>query len=388
MGVTVVRRGCASGWRAPAKGCGPSMGRSLFILGAGFSDGWAASSSAALGEPAKPCESGGADDWASGGKNTFAQGGSRLGSHRQMKFSGHETFPCRYAWLPKAAEAVNENPELFGDEADAMVRLGLGKNMVRALKFWVQVTGIAAPEGRGSRALALTDLGRSIFIGRKGRSVLDPFLEDIKTLWLLHWQISTCSEHLLAWDFLLFERPTAEFTKSEVVSTLLQKAQDVSRKATAVTIAQHFDVFLHTYVPTSARKGEVQEDNLDSPLTELNLLGRCGERRGEGGRRETIYAFSGDGKPEISDQLFYYCLDAFWTRHHSDEKTLPLRQIQIGRGGPGLAFRLPEEDVRERVRRIAKDSGGALEFQESLVLNQVIRARPDSRDLLAEIYAS
>lgn len=305
-----------------------------------------------------------------------------------MKFSGHETFPFRYAWLPKAAEAVNEDPDVFSDEERAMVRLGLGKNMVRALKFWVQVTGIAASGGRADRTLTLTDLGRSLFIRHQRRSPFDPFLEDINTLWLLHWQISTCPEHLLAWNFLLFERPTSEFTKSEVVSILFQKAQDVSRKATEVTLAQHFDVFLHTYVPTTARKGEVQEDNLDSPLTELSLLARSGERRGQDGRREAIYAFSNEHKPEISDQLFYYCLDSFWTRHHNEEKTLPLRQVQIGNGGPGLAFRLPEDDVRERVRRIAESSGGALQFQESLVLNQLIRVRPQSRDLLAGIYAS
>lgn len=305
-----------------------------------------------------------------------------------MKFSGHETFPFRYAWLPKAAAAINEDPELFSDEGQAMVRLGLGKNMVRAVKFWVQVAGIAAPEERTGRRLSLTDLGRSLFVGARRREPLDPFLEDTNTLWLLHWQIATCPDRLLAWDFLLFERPASEFTKSEVVSILLQKAQDVSRKATEVTLTQHFDVFLHTYVPTTARKGEVQEDNLDSPLTELGLVVKGGERQAKDGRREAIYAFSSERKPEISDQLFHYCLDSFWTRHHGEEKTLALRQVQIGHGGPGLAFRLPEDDVRERVRRIAKSSGGALEFQESLVLNQLIRVRSENRDLLAGIYAS
>jgi len=46
-------------------------------------------------------------------------------SKTDYKYSGHETFPCRYAWLPKAVEAVAENPSIFKDEDNAMVTLGV-----------------------------------------------------------------------------------------------------------------------------------------------------------------------------------------------------------------------------------------------------------------------
>ena len=52
-----------------------------------------------------------------------------------FRFSGHETFPCRYAWLPKAYAALDACPSTFANEEEAMVSLGLGKNMVRALRF-------------------------------------------------------------------------------------------------------------------------------------------------------------------------------------------------------------------------------------------------------------
>jgi hypothetical protein len=54
---------------------------------------------------------------------------------KNYKFSGHETFPCRYAWLPKAVDTVNNNPAIFSDEDEAMIKLGVGKNMVRAIRF-------------------------------------------------------------------------------------------------------------------------------------------------------------------------------------------------------------------------------------------------------------
>lgn len=53
-----------------------------------------------------------------------------------------------------------------------------------------------------------------------------------------------------------------------------------------VTLQQHLDVFLHTYVPS--RGTAKSEDFLDEPLTELCLLQYAGERRvGASGRYRT-----------------------------------------------------------------------------------------------------
>ena len=89
-----------------------------------------------------------------------------------MKFSGHETFACRYAWLPKALQAIQRDPRVFTDEDEAIVELGVGKNMVRSIRFWVEASGMAKPAQKG---LEPTKLGLLIF-GEKGR---DPFIEDI-----------------------------------------------------------------------------------------------------------------------------------------------------------------------------------------------------------------
>ena len=70
----------------------------------------------------------------------------------QYRISGHESFACRYAWLPKAVRWVQDKPSLFAKDQDAMVDLGVGKNMVRAIRFWAQAAGVIepAPE-RGGR---------------------------------------------------------------------------------------------------------------------------------------------------------------------------------------------------------------------------------------------
>ena len=96
-----------------------------------------------------------------------------------MRFSGHESFACRYAWLPKAFRAIVQDPTAFQDVEQAMVRLGVGKNMVRSIRFWVEVMGVAAP--RAEKTLAPTGFGQAIF----AEEGFDPFLEDVRTLWLV-----------------------------------------------------------------------------------------------------------------------------------------------------------------------------------------------------------
>jgi hypothetical protein len=300
------------------------------------------------------------------------------------RFSGHETFPCRYTWLPKAVIGIRENPQVFSLEEDAMVALGVGKNMVRAIRFWADAAEVAV-QGTTENGLAVSEFGKSIF-GPHGH---DEYLEDIRTLWLIHWKFSTNVEQpLFAWSFLLNSWHRPDFTRSEILAAFAVEAQRAGRKLSPVTLENDFVTFLHTYIPTRGRKGEVKEDNLDCPLVELELIKEVGERaHAESNRREAIYGFRVDEKPEISPELFIYCLDDYWTKYHPTEKTLSFREVAVGPGGPGQVFKLPEKDVRERLEMIERHSRGAFAYQESSAIQQVIRqARRSSSELLNHIY--
>jgi hypothetical protein len=298
------------------------------------------------------------------------------------RFSGHETFPVRYSWLPKAYQALTENPRLFADEENAMVILGVGKNMARAIRFWVQAAGIAQV-GAGN-TLEVSGLGEAL-LAPGGH---DQFLEDIKTLWLIHWNISTLEkEPLGAWGILFNHWRQPEFTRTEAVKAFGRESQRKERHLSPVTLEQHFDVFLHTYIPTRSRKGEILEDNLDSPLIELNLIEPRGERESEkGGQRETIYAFRRTPKPEISANLFIYCLNDYWRKRKENERTLQFRDVAIAHGSPGQIFKLPESDIRERLDSIAADSDGYFRYEEGAALATVIRTTEEPHDWLPPIY--
>lgn len=306
------------------------------------------------------------------------------GIKKTYRISGHETFPCRYTWLPKAVRGLRENPKLFSDEVDAMVTLGVGKNMVRSIRFWSQAAGMATMATKDG-GHPLTKLG-SVLLGERG---LDPFLEDIRTLWLIHWNLSTDIENpLLAWDYLLNRWQEPELVPSAVLNALQKEVEKYDNRPSMVTLEQHFDTFLHTYVPTRGRKGKVQEDNLDCPLVELELVITVGERQLDpsSGKRETIYRFRREEKPDITPELFLYCLNAFWQKRHAVESTLALREVAHGHGSPGQIFKLPEEDIRTRVDALARQTNGFFIYNETAGQQQIQKTgNRDSIELFKQI---
>ena len=101
----------------------------------------------------------------------------------RVSFSGHETFPFRYTWLKKAVDAVGGDEYAFHAD-DAMVKFGVGKNMVSSMRHWGLATGMleegAARRGSRVKPFRATELGALLFRDEGW----DPYLEDPGTLWL------------------------------------------------------------------------------------------------------------------------------------------------------------------------------------------------------------
>jgi len=287
------------------------------------------------------------------------------------RLSGHETFSCRYAWLPKIVKeldlAQRANSYLFKNEDEAMVRLGVGKNMVRSIKFWSEVSGIIKTLSGGGHEL--TQFGKALF----GHEGYDPYLEQQETLWLLHWKISTGIPPFFYWNQMLNYWHRAEFSINEVLP-ILKRGLPVNSKVSDRTLVDGMRVFVRSYVPSRGAKGKVQEDNLDCPLVELGFIQTSGQRLDEKANRpEPLYSFNYEDKPEISDTLFAYCLNDFWQKSSHSGDTLAFNFISSGTNSPGQIFKLPELAVRYRLENLSSVTSGLLDFTESNTIQQVVR---------------
>ena len=112
-----------------------------------------------------------------------------------MKFRAHDTFFIRKGWLSKGMKYVCNKPDVFVDKNDnPMDVLGIGSNMVKALRYWLQAVGLTTEPNSGRRTQSFTELGKSIFEH-------DRFIEETGTLFLLQYKLASNIEKILLQAF-------------------------------------------------------------------------------------------------------------------------------------------------------------------------------------------
>ena len=168
----------------------------------------------------------------------------------QPKFAGHETFTLRYGWLKKAVDATLADPEVFGRE-DALVTLGVGKNMVRSIRHWGLMTGVLEddqeqPNNRG-RCIRPAPLGKFLF-GPRGS---DPYLEEPGTLWLLHWNLASTPQGPTTWFWTFNRLHEPEFTKERLIAGLQDMVEQGQwNRIAESSLKRDVDCFIRTYAPS------------------------------------------------------------------------------------------------------------------------------------------
>jgi hypothetical protein len=298
----------------------------------------------------------------------------------RASFAGHETFPLRYAWLPKAVQQVADDSEVFGRE-DGLVRFGVGKNMVRSIRHWGLACGMLkedtlTPNNRG-RVLRATDLGERLLDPKVG---WDPFLEDPATLWLVQWHLASQPSNATTWfwAFNLMSQP--EFTKDDLLNWLsaFVKQNECSR-VSPESLKRDIDCFIRTYVPSQPTRLAPFEDSLDCPLAELGLIREFG---GKGS-----YILVRDHQATLPDHIFVYGLISFLHAQKTTAKTVPIETVAFAPGGPGRVFCLSEESLIARLERLDRTTEGCVSFDETAGMRQLlVKQLPDPKKFLASYY--
>ena len=276
-------------------------------------------------------------------------------------FTGHETFPFRYTWLPKGIGSLLEHPDLFSRE-DALVKLGVGKNMVKSIRHWCTALDVVERDGRQG-LVRPTDMGFSLF----GDEGWDPFLEDPGTLWLLHWKLVNRPRPASTWHLAFTQWRTDRFVRGELVEWLSGFARRVSgARPTPASLQRDVDVFIRTYAPAQAKRERPIEDTFDCPLVELGLL--IETERG-------VFRFARGPKPTLPEGIFAAALIDYWQLNAPDAKTLSFDAILHGPGSPGGAFKLSESALAERLEHLPDWTG--LTFSDTAGMRTVLRTEAD-----------
>ena len=261
-----------------------------------------------------------------------------------------------------------------------MVRLGVGKNMVRSIRHWCLACQMLkeAPDIRNNRGRLLcpTSLGHSLFLADGG---WDRYLEDAGTLWLIHWLLVTNLTRATTWYFVFNEMHQPDFTRAAIekgIQELAQRLPDV--RASVGTMKRDVDIFIRTYVSTDGSSGITSEESLECPLVELGLIYEQPQHN--------LYAFARGPKESLPDAVFIYALDDYARRRK--QRSLSFDELAYGSLGVGRVFKLDEPSLAERLDRLEATTSGAWQFSETAGLKQVVFVGEiDARAILAHYYA-
>lgn len=294
------------------------------------------------------------------------QGGVQTSRRNQFRFSGHETFAFRYPWIAKGVSSVEMDSQIFSQDS-AIIELGVGRNMVSSIRYWCEALRLIRLKGPG---LVPTELGRRLVVGNvqqlksdepKG---WDPYLEDVGTLWLLHYLLVSCGGSAATWHLLFTHFGMDRFRRAELLEWLEQQARKLEARVSRSSLERDFQVFLRTYLPSRNSRGSFSEDSFDCPLVELGLLNEV---------EAEVYTFSRSPKRSLPAGVFHFALLDYWSSVAMERESMPFERLLYEPGSPGAAFKLSEREMVERLEMLPSQL--RLEYRETAG-TRVVYGRP------------
>ncbi len=283
-----------------------------------------------------------------------------------MKFRAHETFFIRKGWLSKGMKYVkNTDGIVFIDkENNPMDVLGIGSNMVKSLRYWLQATGLVSEPTSGKRIQSFTELGNFIFEN-------DRYLEETGTLQLLHYKLSSEEDNATSWYFFFNEFSLSEFTQEDFITDLQKyiksKLKPEEKEVGSLrTLSDDFSCICGTYLSklsSSENERLSPENNISCPFSELGLLTSLGK----GLYRKSI--------PAASSFNPYVILAIIASNNEHKESEIRLNELLTRERNIGRTFNLDTISLLEVLRSAEKT--GELKIIRTAGLDVIRLAHPE-----------
>lgn len=258
-----------------------------------------------------------------------------------MKFRAHDTFFIRKGWLSKGMRCVSNKPDVFiANDENPMDVLGIGANMVKALRYWLQAVGLTEEPTKGRRTQSFTVLGELIYR-------YDTYIEELGTLCLLQYYLASQEEDATAWYFFFNEFTMSEFSREDFVSALQKyiKMRDSETDYAIRSLNDDFQCIINTYLPRykSNPTRVAPENNIDCPLGELGLVDVLNKRK-------KTYKKSAP----TSDMLNPYIVLAIIVDNADGRKEVSLNELLTAPKNIGKVFNLDSITMLDVLYRIEK----------------------------------
>ncbi|RCW96328.1 DUF4007 family protein [Marinomonas foliarum] len=291
----------------------------------------------------------------------------------KMAFGRHETFALRYGWLSKGFQAMEEKKGIFESD-DATVRLGVGKNMVIAIKYWLRACQMIDPVEN-----IPTDLGGELL----SIDGFDPYLEDEATIWLLHWLLATNAELATSWFWFFNRFHKPEFTGQELGTALTDFVNDKvvnKKKPAAATLSNDASLIPRMYTQSTGNGRTPIEDALDSPFSLLKLV-----TQSAGGRS---YQSRPMARPDLPIGILGYAVCGMFDMRKT--RSIPIEDFMYSKDNYpaiGSVFRLTESDLVTKLEKLVDYIPGIFDIRDTAGQHQLFLSEStDAMTFIVEHY--
>ena len=273
-------------------------------------------------------------------------------------FSGHETFACKSHWMKRGYEFVLEGHNFNDDEA--VVHLGVGKNMVASIKFWMKAFGLLNRDG------ILSSIAHKLLNTDRG---YDPFFEDIGSLWLMHFNIVN-ENYATAYrtTFIDYHSQRNVIDKLKLQNFIKHLCFDNPNYHSLYnenTVRKDLNVLIHNYC---AKWNSGVEDS-NTIFAPLNLI-----RETEDG----TYMFNYDSRNIVPANIFLYALLAVFP----DSKSISFESMRE----LSLIFCLMNNDLLTIIKQLSEEYVGILVFSDVAGIKELQIKGEISTDKALENY--
>lgn len=250
-----------------------------------------------------------------------------------MVINKHGSFYLRSGWGTKIIQAVEADNMIFSpaNEQLAVDKIGLGRVMIKALRYWADASGLTIEEKvQGGIAETRTPLFELLESN-------DRYFQKPGSLLLLHRNIALNEENATAWYWAFNELDKMSFTKEEFVDGLHYYLAVNEMTIKKATVDKEFNCFKNTYIGEKKFNIRTALDEDTYPLfAPLHLLKVNEEKKFEKvylTKAEMpllilVYAIAMDN-PEESSHMGQISIDKLMEEKRQVGKYFPMRYSKL-----------------------------------------------------------
>ena len=281
--------------------------------------------------------------------------------YKKYVFSGHESFPCRMLWPIKGYDYIVEGNNF--NDPNSVVELGVGKNMVASIRYWLKVLGLTEQDKP-------TQIANYLLDKENGK---DRYIESLGTLWLLHLLLVITQEATLYNIlFLRYQKERKQFDKEQIQNYVkrLMTEDDKQKQFNANTVGKDFNVLIQNYTQPSNPKSY---EDYSSLLIDLNLIRHD--------KSDKVFTFNIEGKRSVPLEIFFYAI----LMMKGEDRTVAYDTLQ----NVGLVFCMTDIEVIDMMKRIDCEYPEYVQYSDNSGIRQLLfkeGKKIDPIDLLNRYY--